>query len=699
VVWATVGLNSAVAQPDTTNLRDRWLDAQHALLLSQAAVETSGQENRVIGEVLKERAPASGPGEEDRDSPPGWRKFQQLLIGGEHFTKLREGLRTSLKDLKKRLEKEGEDAEAQWRVRLARLFDVRRREGIAAARSDAVIARQLGLAGLAAGVVGVGLAFSTAARRRRPRWERLSVGKRLVRGLGVLAVLAVVVVLGWSLVRGLQRSGLPLSPAFRPADVFDEPVGFQTAMANEIASCEEQSRALNLEIHALSEKSGRGLKEIAARWQKELGFDGPQEVWALQGEALAPLHDVLVQARLNRKLADQVEEGNAELARAEQRQANARGPLLTGGIRIALAVLVLLLALLPSLVVSWAMARRRAAERRICPRCLDGGAIRNVALGRLGPRDPVPGFLACSRCEYRFPRIYKNLSRVCFPTVGVVSAGKTHWLAEIYHQIAHGTLPEGVPLTRIPAQPDNTFEALIEEIWKRHRGTGPTTYQEGHVPYPLLFEFRERSPRAEGAMINLFDFGGEMTGARLDVSALRRRALGMDGFLWFLDPTRPGDAGQQKALLDFCNELRQARDLGRGTVLNVPVAVCLTKLDLLPTRSIMAHQALDWLERLRGLPRDARKRDVIRARSELVREALVTLFQGWDVLQTLHGQFGDNCLFFPLTPVGIDEDDDVLCRLPTGPDSDTLRDRNFQPFGILEPLLWLLDMHGYDILV
>ena len=40
-------------------------------------------------------------------------------------------------------------------------------------------------------------------------------------------------------------------------------------------------------------------------------------------------------------------------------------------------------------------------------------------------------------------------------------------------------------------------------------------------------------------LISLFDFAGEMTTRSIDISVLRRRALMMDGSVFFLDPTRP----------------------------------------------------------------------------------------------------------------------------------------------------------------
>ena len=52
-----------------------------------------------------------------------------------------------------------------------------------------------------------------------------------------------------------------------------------------------------------------------------------------------------------------------------------------------------------------------------------------------------------------------------------------------------------------------------------------------------------------------------------------------------------------------------------------------------------------------------------------------------------HDLFGGRYMFFPLTPVGLD-----------GRGETDLSLRTISPFGLLEPLVWLLEMNGYPIL-
>ncbi len=79
--------------------------------------------------------------------------------------------------------------------------------------------------------------------------------------------------------------------------------------------------------------------------------------------------------------------------------------------------------------------------------------------------------------------------------------------------------------------------------------------------------------------------------------------------------------------------------------------------------------------------------DVIEARSRLLGELRDTIWPGWEIQRQIDDLFGGRYLFFPLTPVGLD-----------GAGEADLSLRTISPFGLLEPLLWLLEMNGYPVL-
>ena len=76
----------------------------------------------------------------------------------------------------------------------------------------------------------------------------------------------------------------------------------------------------------------------------------------------------------------------------------------------------------------------------------------------------------------------------------------------------------------------------------------------------------------------------------------------------------------------------------------------------------------------------------IEARSQLVSRLRDTVWPGWPIERTLRSLFGGRCMFFPLTPVGLN-----------GIGIEDLRERVISPLGLLEPLLWLLHMNGYPV--
>jgi hypothetical protein len=172
----------------------------------------------------------------------------------------------------------------------------------------------------------------------------------------------------------------------------------------------------------------------------------------------------------------------------------------------------------------------------------------------------------------------------------------------------------------------------------------------------------------------------------------RRRALDGDGFFFFLDPTYPSEP-QSRALADFREDLRLIRGTSTGKQVRTPVALCISKIDVLAGRSHTLPNGGDAITRFYDeLGRidptgEAMTRGVIEARSEATARLRDTIWPGWQIERHIHDLFGGRYAFFPLTPVGLD-----------GLGETDLSLRTISPFGLLEPLLWLLEMNGYPVL-
>ncbi|HEV3439065.1 MAG TPA: hypothetical protein VG122_16985 [Gemmata sp.] len=304
----------------------------------------------------------------------------------------------------------------------------------------------------------------------------------------------------------------------------------------------------------------------------------------------------------------------------------------------------------------------------------------------------------CTKCGLRMRRSYLKVPRLCFPTVGVRSSGKTHMLVTAYDRIRKRTAPTTAVVQPAPSGSDidKRFDRLIDEILHRRGEAGATDLV---LPDPILVHLKDQDPAGGNpALINLFDYSGELINPDVDVNQLKATAVRMDGFMLFLDPTQLyGDGAnvtldEQLGMLDqFLAHMRKERKVPVGGSIPVPVAVCIPKFDLLVTENPIGGQSIPFirhlLEHLNPSPREMTL-DTIQARSDLVEEMLPLLFTGADVRRIVEGYFGKQVMFFPMSSVGLFEHELGIKDLSR---------RTIAPFGVAEPLVWLLHMYGYEV--
>lgn len=469
---------------------------------------------------------------------------------------------------------------------------------------------------------------------------------------------------------------------------------------------------LSLAAHALADdlaeldgKNQKAAAEIDKVRQKRLErFLEPfpagvrEDITNAEKDAAERLRKLRVNAELIR-LAGTETETNASkhgelLEKIQHNQAGFRSNV---GIKMGLCLAFVLLAFVPVNRVARALKKEQEEQAKQCPCCLATGSLTTKTSDVKDRRFPDPTYLQCDEegCGYELRAGYQRLPRLCFPTVGIRSSGKTHWLVTAYDMIKNTRVPVPASLQTAPSITDQVFDVEIERILESHKLARPTVHSL-QFPHPLVFHVKDCDllGRNEG-MLNLFDFAGEMMARHVQTDLLRKRALLMDGFVLFLDPTqvRLGRGGmsikdQIKALAAFHQEIRDMRGVDVGTPVPVPIAVCISKLDLLVTQNPFGKAAIPWLRTLRESYARPTTLAEIQQRSKLCEQALPTMFPGWTLPRTLNEQFGGRFLFFPLTPVGIAEDE-------LG-ESDLTR-RGFSPVGILEPVLWLMHMHGFNV--
>jgi hypothetical protein len=436
------------------------------------------------------------------------------------------------------------------------------------------------------------------------------------------------------------------------------------------------------------------------------------------------LRGVAIEAQLAALLVKDTDDVRNELAEERVRlddlvaSAKWRSIAFTVG-RVSIAVLLFGFAVAPF----WTARRaRRKAVRlasRTCPRCFrrdtlkveKRGAVadsRPVYRGGRAKTKPKPDAepedadedveALCTKCGLRMRRSYLTVPRLCFPTVGIRASGKTHMLVTAYDRIRKRTAPTAAVVQPAPSggDIDKRFDRLIDEILHRRGEAGATDLA---LPDPILVHLKDCDPAGPSpALINLFDYSGEMINPDVDVHQLKSTAVRMDGFMLFLDPTQLyGDEAnltldEQLSMLDqFLAHMRKERKVPIGNSIPVPVAVCITKFDLLPTDNPIGGQSVPFirhlLSELNPSPR-AMTLETIQARSDLVEEMLPLMFTGADIRGIVEGYFGKQVMFFPISSVGLFEHELGIKDLSR---------RTIAPFGVAEPLIWLLHMHGYEV--
>ena len=420
-------------------------------------------------------------------------------------------------------------------------------------------------------------------------------------------------------------------------------------------------------------------------------------------EALAILEDMQNEIDADSKQIDRLQEEMQAVNKALNRNS-----LLAARWQLGLTSSIAAFALGSGCVFALGRRRERKRVANTCPVCLATNGLKPEALV-LGPDGTSTGdgppMVVCDhdfvgghageKCAYRFSAAYRSLPRLCFPTIGVREAGKTRWLAMASHRLGRGEYPPTMALQRVRAERGEYVDRLVADIFDREPladifDREPVAEALPYpIPRPLVFSFLNRDPWGwYSVLLNLFDYSGDVTSqSRGDLS--RQRAIEADGYLVFLDPTQPADQ-QSKALTEFAEDVRLLRGLKPGQHVNVPTAVCLSKIDELLDRSAVIGSGVQrFFARLQEIDPSGRslRRSVLRQRSQLTADLARHVWKNWDAERVLRDFAGKPYAFFPLTTLGL---------RPPGQSGGA--DSFIDPFGTIEPLLWLLEMNGHLVL-
>ena len=350
-----------------------------------------------------------------------------------------------------------------------------------------------------------------------------------------------------------------------------------------------------------------------------------------------------------------------------------------------------------SVLGGWHFLRKRKKQKtteQTCPLCFETGTLKphreeGETLQKPAERLHCVNVIShdpYEECNFQFYSRYQPMPKLCFPLLGHPRAGKTHWLSMVYRELNRGNYQSRCQFERVHSESSDDFDRTVDQIL--HSRMDPERTQTAMIPRPLLFNFRDRDPWGRtNVLLSLFDYSGEVVAAMTLEDSQRRRALQADGYLFFLDPTEFGEP-QAQELVNFREDVRILQQSRPGAKLQIPVAICVSKIDLLVNHHSQ-NLAETFYQELKKIDPSGEELSLsnMQARSKLIQGLQDDLWPGWSVEREIQNLFGDRHLFFPLTPVGLTELGET-----------DLSRRTIEPFGILEPLLWLLQMNGHPVL-
>lgn len=471
---------------------------------------------------------------------------------------------------------------------------------------------------------------------------------------------------------------------------------------SEIAQNEKKVQKLRKQQQVQKQQVLEERDRIIAHWDELAPNASPalrESLLAHEKAGYDLYHQLLIQAELVPTLREQ------SLLLADQVRANSEQLSTFLGqsdflhthewIRIGTIAATLLFVLIP-LVFGWLIRRNQEDSSQNCPCCFASGDSWQEVDDLAGRPDTFADvkYLRCTECGFRLPASEQHLPLISIPTLGVYSSGKTHCLMEVYAKLKANSLPARCTFLGLPSEQEDDIRGYLKALHEPEDGkrAGPEgTHND--LPAPLLYRVTDQDPFGQNEfLLSLFDFSGETTRAGVIESALARRALLMDAILFFLDPTVSIDE-QLDALQKILQGLRALEDNRKissskrkvNQTLEVPVAVCVTKIDLLTDQKVRG-----WIRELRKSFASG-KTDLaqMKHRSAMTEKALQFVFPGANVTGLLRQHFKGRFLFFPLTPVSLVEKELGVTDMSA---------RTFAPVGILDPILWLLHVQGSSVL-
>ena len=311
-----------------------------------------------------------------------------------------------------------------------------------------------------------------------------------------------------------------------------------------------------------------------------------------------------------------------------------------------------------------------------------------------------------SICGEDIPQAVLDAPYFSFSIVGVPSSGKSNFITVMLKELENIS-SSGLQLA---VSPINTKASDIQNensriIFKDHKRLPPTDKTQ---PPPQIWQLKNRQRMEKDFCptytFTIFDGAGEHSIGRANESVTRYISTS-EAIIITIDPLTLDNvrgkidskvlnnsqayegASATKALQFITDELlRKSLKIGSGVRLDIPVAVVLTKFDVIldeKNESFGRYLGKDAKSRIKKTKIEDGKVNIseMQSVSKDIRDFLLKLEEG-NFVYTVEGNF-KNMMFFGVSSYG---------KPPI--DSDTL-DGDITPQGVLDPILWLLHLKKF----
>ena len=293
-------------------------------------------------------------------------------------------------------------------------------------------------------------------------------------------------------------------------------------------------------------------------------------------------------------------------------------------------------------------------------------------------------------CSYTVPRWQLEVPWLRFAGVGgTCNAGQTTWNAACSSRLRPFLTTEQLNLEPLPSAMHEQLKSSWHSI-EEHRSFPAATHR--HLQEPWCLAIRPRTRHSAQRIVAVSDFAGEIPSQETLESHLYRILLDKDGYFFFIDLGRLTEEQQRLEVFHrFLVNLRANRGLRNRDSRLSAIAVCISKLDYLPElvhgleNTARADRCIQDIQDS-GPADEATTLGAIRRRHELIlkHSSLFPCVKG------LNGRLQDECgkdgfMFFPMASVG-------------WVGSDLSAAAAIRPYGVIDPLLWLLHASGMKAL-